>query len=204
MIIKLIQIEETIAKIVDDLGLGDRDIPFESMVEWIVSGLKRIGAYDQFEHKVERITIKDYQGELPSDFYRVNSPKFRVPHRIGHNTITMGYQEGYVDLFYLAMPVDERGYPLVPEEEVFQEALLWLVASKLILRGDGIANKEISFKEADARWKRMMLSARAEATMGDIQSWQRKANDFTKLKHTTNPLRYPGSVGKEQYLNRDN
>lgn len=202
MIIKLIPIEETIAKIVDDLGLGDRDLPIESMIEWINSGLKRIGAYDQFEPKTIMVKISDYRGDLPPDFYRVNSKAFTIPHKIGHNTITMGFRDGSVELRYLAMPVDERGYPLVPEEETFQEALLWLVASKLALR-DELPNKKLDFTYCDQRWQRGMLAARADAMMGDIQFMQRRANDRHKLKYTLNPQRFPGSVGKEQLLNRN-
>ena len=201
MIIRLVPVEETIAKIVDDLGLGDRDIPFESMVEWIASGLKRIGAYDQFEKKVARIKVTDFKGELPSDFYRVNSSLFNEPHKIGNNTVTIGYKTATIDLPYLAMPVDERGFPLVPEEEVFQEALLWLVASKLSLR-DELPNKKLDFVYCDSRWRRFMLSARAEASMGDIQFMQRRGNDFRRMKPSTNPLRNPGSIGAQGYNNR--
>lgn len=199
MIIRLIPVEETLAKIVDDLGLGDRDIPTESMIEWIASGLKRIGAYDQFEKKIARIKVEDYRGQLPADFYRVNSSLFPEPHKIGNNTITIGYKTATIDLPYLAMPVDDRGYPLVPEEEVFQEALMWLVASKLALR-DELPNKKLDFVYCDSRWRRFMLSARAEAMMGDLQFMQRRGNDFRKLKYDTNPKF--GDIGTEGYLNR--
>lgn len=200
MIVRLIPIEETIAKIVDDLGIGDRDIPFESMVEWIASGLKRIGAYNQYEQKVARIKIVDYRGELPSDFYRVNSSLFNEPHRIGNNTITFGYKTATVDLPYLAMPVDERGYPLVPDEEVFNEALMWLVASKLCLRGE-LPNPKMTFEYCDGRWRRFMLAARAEAEMGDKQFMQRRGNDFRKMRYSTNPLN-SGSAGNQEQLRR--
>lgn len=200
MIIKLVPIEETIAKIVDDLNLGDRDIAFESMVEWIASGLKRIGAYDQFEAKVARISVTDFRGQLPADFYRVNSSLFSEPHKIGNNTITIGHKTATIDLPYLAMPVDERGYPLVPEEETYQEALMWLVASKLCLRGE-LPNPKLDFVYCDSRWRRFMLSARAEAYMGDIQFMQRRGNDFRKLKYNTNPQRN-GGIGNEEYFKR--
>lgn len=202
MIVKLIPIEECIAKIVDDLNLGDRDIPVESMIEWINSGLRRIGAYDQFESKRERVKIVDFKGELPSDFYRVDAKKFYEPHKIGHNTITVGFKTGSIELDYLAMPIDERGYPLVPEEQVFQEALLWLVTSKLSLRGE-LTNKQITFEYADTRWRRFMLSARAEANMGDIQFMQKRVNDNRRMKYSVNPL-VTRDFGQQEFLNRDN
>ena len=201
MIVKLVFIEECIAKIVDDLNLGDRDIPFESMVEWIASGLKRIGAYNQFRSVKARLKVVDFRAELPSDFYRVDSTKFFEPHKIGHNTITVGFKAGSIELDYLAMPIDERGYPLVPEEEVFQEALLWLVASKLALRGE-LNNKQLTFEYCDGRWRRFMLSARAEANMGDIQFMQKRVNDSRRMKYSINPL-LDNSFGEQELLNRD-
>ncbi len=201
MIVKLISVEECIAKIVDDLNLGDRDIPFESMVEWINSGLRRIGAYDQFESKKGKIKIVAFKGELPSDFYRMDSKKFCEPHKIGHNTITVGFKTGSIELDYLAMPIDERGYPLVPEEQVFQEALLWLVASKLALRGE-LTNKQLSFDYCDSKWRRWMLSARVEANMGDIQFMQKRVNDGRRMKYSINPLT-TRDFGQQEFLNRD-
>lgn len=202
MIVRLIPIEETIAKIVDDLNIGDKDIPLESIAEWILSGLKRIGAYDQFESKRERVKITDYVGLLPADFYRVDATKLYEPHKVGHNTITVGFKTGSLELDYLAMPIDEKGYPLVPEEEAYQEALLWLVASKLALR-DELTNKQITFEYADTRWRRWMLSARAEANMGDMQFLQKRVNDSRRLKYSLNPL-IERSFGKQEFLNRDN
>lgn len=187
MIVKLIPIEQLLAKISDDLNLGDRDIPVESMIEWIYSGLRRIGAYDQFESKTTRLKIKDYVAELPADFYRVDEVKFMEPHKIGHNILTVGFKTGSLELAYLAMPVDIAGYPLIPEDETYQEALLWLVASKLALRGE-LTNKELSFEYCDARWKRFMLSARAEANMPNLQFMQKIANNQRQLKYSTNPL----------------
>lgn len=200
MIVRLIPIEQTIAKIIDDLDLGDKDIPLESIIEWINSGLRRIGAYDQFEKKVARIRIIDFKGNLPSDFYRIDSRLFTESHRIGHNTITIGHKTATIDLPYLAMPVDERGYPLVPDEEVFQEALLWLVASKLALQ-DKLSNKQLTFEYCDTRWRRFMLSARAEANMGDIQFMQRRVNDSRRLKYSLNPL-FTNTFGQQEFLDR--
>ena len=197
MIVRLVPIEQTIAKIVDDLNLGDKDIPIESIIEWINSGLRRIGAYDQFESKKARVRINDYVSELPSDFYRVDETKFLEPHKVGHNTLTVGFKAGSIDLYYLSMPIDVNGYPLVPEDETYQEALLWLVASKLCLRGELINNK-LDFEYCDNRWRRAMLSARAEAHMAGLQFMQKIVNSNRQLKYSVNPIASQFStVGKQ-------
>nr|DAY15095.1 MAG TPA: hypothetical protein [Caudoviricetes sp.] len=43
----------------------------------------------------------------------------------------MNKKDGYVKLAYKAMPVDERGYPLIPDLASYQEAIYWYVTMKL-------------------------------------------------------------------------
>lgn len=189
MIIKLKPVDEVIAKIIDDLGLGDRDIPFESMVDWIYHGLKVIGAYTQYESKKVRLKIEDYSAQLPHDFYRVDAAKFTEPHKITFSTITVGFRAGSIELDYLSMPVDDRGYPFVPDTPEYDDAFLYLVASKLALRGELLLDKRYDYEYWHQKWVQKSLEARTEADMGDIQFIQRRVNDYTKRVYSVNPLR---------------
>ncbi len=47
-----------------------------------------------------------------------------------------------------------------------------------------------------------MLSARAEANMGDIQFMQKRVNDGRRMRYSLNPLR-DNSFGKQEFLHRD-
>jgi hypothetical protein len=47
------------------------------------------------------------------------------------NYIKLNVETGYLKIAYLAKPVDEEGYPLVPDEESFLEALYWYIIMKL-------------------------------------------------------------------------
>lgn len=202
MIVKLIPIDEVIAKIVDDLGLGDRDIPFESMVDWIYHALRSIGAYSQFDSKCTVLEVNDYRATLPVDFYRVDAAKFTYPHKVTHNSIEVDFRRGSLEIHYLYLPIDNRGYPFVPEDTDYIDALFWYVASRMAMR-DELPNKKLTFEFCDAKWQRLSLSARGSANMGDIQFMQRRGNDFRKMRYNTNPLRnnFKG-VGDQENLRR--
>lgn len=202
MIVRLIPIEHIVRKVVSDFNLGTIDIPWEEMVDWIAYGLNHISAYTQYEPKVKTLLIEDYKAKLPLDFHRVDAARFVLPHRISMDTIYVGCKTGSIDLAYLAMPVDERGFPLVPENTEYQNALYWLITSKMILRGD-IKHKDINFQYADDRWTQAALSARADANLGDLQSMQGRVNDYHKMKYPRNPMRdLFNNIGKEDNLRR--
>jgi hypothetical protein len=203
MIVRLVSSFEVVRKVVDDLGLDQHNIPWESMLDWIAWGLNHIGSYAQYEHKHECVDIANFKGKLPQDFHRVNSTLFLERHKIHMDNIYVDFEEGELKLDYLAMPVDEEGYPLVPDDPTFFQALFYLIASKLILRGD-YTNKELSFQYCDQKWLQLALAARAEAFAPDIQRIADRANDFTNLRYDRNPYRNKfKSIGHKRGLNGD-
>lgn len=203
MIVKLVPIEQLIRKVVSDFSMGSVDVPWEEMVDWVAYGLQHIAAYAQYEPKTATLKIVDYKAQLPKDFFRVNADVFYLPHKITMDTIYVGYKTGDLELQYLALPVDERGFPLIPDSTEYFNALTWLIISKLILRGDFV-HKDINFQYADERWTKGALSARADANMPDLQGMQRRANDYRKMKYPTNAMRDQfRNLGMEDNLRRD-
>jgi hypothetical protein len=187
MITKLVPLEHVVRKVVDDFNLNTTDIPWESMVDWIAYGLTQIGSYAQYAQKSATLTYTNYGALLPGDFHRVDADKFTVPHRVHFDKILFKEKEGTIILHYLAMPTDSRGFPMVPDDNEFINALYWLIISKMILRGD-LKHPEISYQYADDRWTGAIASARAAANMGDIQFLQRRSNNARQMKYDTDPL----------------
>jgi hypothetical protein len=187
MIVRVVPLEQVVRKVVGDFNLHSTDIPWQSMIDWIAYGLNQIGAYAQYESKTILLKYDNYSALLPGDFHRVDADKFTVPHKIQMDMIYFKPKSGEIYLHYLAMPTDERGYPMVPDDNEYLNALYWLIVSKMILRGD-IKHPEISFMYADERWSGAIRSARASANMGDIQAIQRRANNSRQLKYDLDPL----------------
>lgn len=77
------------------------------------------------------------------------------------DNIITNYKDGTLKLQYLAMPTDEEGFPLIPDNESYKEAFFWKVARQLAIRGS-IPNKELSYERCDYEWQFYCGQARAE------------------------------------------
>jgi hypothetical protein len=157
---RLKEVESIISKIVRDLGIGDKEIPYQDYIEWIYEGLQMIGAYSQYKEKIGKIKIEGYQGKLPSDYFSMMANP-GLKYKLSHDTIYVEAKEGEVSINYLALPVDERGYPLIPDNISYDEALKWKVAYMLAIRGD--LPKHLTLEFTQAQWFKYVRQARAVA-----------------------------------------
>lgn len=50
---------------------------------------------------------------------------------ISSNVITFNVKSGEAVIFYNAVPIDEEGFPQIPEDISYQEALMWYITNKI-------------------------------------------------------------------------
>lgn len=200
MIYKLEKIDVVINKIITDLGLGSSEIPEVDFINWIADGLQHIGAYAQFEELPGRIEITDYEGYLPCDFYKLIEVKGCLNHNkslmkeglykitekdynINLDKIITAMETGYVDITYLSLPVDERGYPLIPDDVSFRDALFWKVAYHLAMRDPkSMPNPYMQdMTYCKSKWDFYCVQARTAANMGGLQAHATFAKNWTGL-----------------------
>jgi hypothetical protein len=215
MIYQLEPIQITISKIVRDLGLGDREINWEDFVEWLSEGLKEIGVYYQFTDKQESLTVTDYKAELPCDFYELirimgasastlpmsgneylvgdtdqtitDSSFLTNDYKINHNIITVGFKTGTVTILYKGFPIDQEGFPMIPDNVEFRRALFWKVVFQLGIQGFTFKNQLLNNLEYTGRkWGTAKLSARAEGLMPDPMMYERLKNNWLRIIPTNN------------------
>lgn len=118
------------------------DIPFEVVVDYTVEFIRIAGVPKVFVEKTEKVEIKDYRGVLPCDYYQIIQVRllgkekrvraFRystdsfhmsnikpsdsdLTYKIQGSCIFTSIRNGVVEIAYQAMPLDEEGYPLIPE-----------------------------------------------------------------------------------------
>lgn len=126
------------------------DIPFETVVDYAVDFIRIVGTPRSFLEKTAEIEIKDYRGMLPCDYYQVlqvrtiDSEKgmgaFRystdtfhmsntkpdyggLTYKIQGGCIITSIPKGTIEIAYKAMPIDEEGYPLIPDNSAYSRAL---------------------------------------------------------------------------------
>jgi hypothetical protein len=103
-------------------------------------------------------------------------------YRVNHDTVTATFCNGMIALRYLAIPVDQTGYPKVPDDTAFQEALMWRCAEKLAMRGHQFKNPQLNNIEyAKFYWNKYCMQARGNANAPEPDMVQRLANMWNQL-----------------------
>lgn len=49
-----------------------------SAIEWAFQAVRKIGAVEQYDRDIDVISIEDYKGELPSDYYRIQLMAYKL------------------------------------------------------------------------------------------------------------------------------
>lgn len=65
----------------------------------------------------------DSKGKLPEDYVEDNNRESDFTYKIQGNKIYTSFREGTIEMSYMAMPMDEEGYPMIPDNSKFTRAL---------------------------------------------------------------------------------
>lgn len=142
-----------IQRIADDLANHPmlRDISFDRIINYTQELMQIIGSPKMFLEKTEKVEIKDYRGELPCDFIEVIQVRgtrheclpdeyvatANTFHTTEHKNHTIGLptykiqggviitsrEEDTIEVSYRAIPVDEDGWPMLPNNAAFIRAV---------------------------------------------------------------------------------
>jgi|694.fasta_scaffold48943_12 hypothetical protein len=202
---KYIPVDRIIENVYMNHGFQN-DFEWTDALEWIGKALKLMSAPEIYIQKVECITIENYRGELPSDLLQIdmfkeksNSLPMRytgdpffinlhcsecpnlssscdITYKLNNNYIYTSFDEGEVLLSYTAFPVDDRGFPLVPDDEAFVEALEWYVAYRIAYKlwlNDRLSDKKLQFINKEKDWYMGKAITRTKRlTKDQLESWK--------------------------------
>lgn len=136
----------SIKQIADDLYDNPllQDISFERIINYALRLMNIIGCPRIFVDRIVHINIKDYRAELPCDFlniiqvksedgrcYKYTTDSFHMEtvennyltYKIQNNYIYTSNREGTIIVAYKAFLLDQDGFPLIPDNSSFIEAL---------------------------------------------------------------------------------
>jgi hypothetical protein len=100
---------------------------------------------------------------------------------IDYDYIKTSFPTGQICLTYMAFPVDEECFPLVPDDISYKEAMFWYIYKQLLLGGWDKPTNKIDYNFADQKWSKYCSQARANATFPDIDKMQSFMNQWVRL-----------------------
>jgi hypothetical protein len=105
---------------------------------------------------------------------------------INNDNITLSVQEGDVCLSYLAYPLDEEGFPLIPENVSFKEAVKKYLTMKLDYQQwrQDPSNSGLNrlYEHSEREWAWYVAQAGNKAKMPNISQMESLKNQMIKLK----------------------
>lgn len=182
MEVSTVSINQLIYRIQDEFEFNDSSWKSKAK-RAIARGLDYIGSGIMVERVSEILTVENYKAEMPCDIKFLECIKYdgyfigpinnsdnidtSVVHPSASAYIDPGYikttfEEGEIVVYYKRIPVDDDGYPYIPNDEILKEALVWRAVYGLLLAG--YKHHTISsYLEARAAWDQLKEEARIHA-----------------------------------------
>lgn len=97
------------------------------------------------------------------------------------NFIHFTFEEGVVGLSYMAINLDDNGYPTIPDDISYKEAVTWYIIQKLMLGGYKHIDPSLTFFTSRQLWLQYCSQARNKAMMQDLGDLERFKNNWVRL-----------------------
>jgi hypothetical protein len=140
---------------------GIHRIDFYDAVEWAGEAIELIGSVFTLKDDHACIKIEDYKGKLPCNLFLLMGTReyqYKYPMRYSTDTfhhalvcqeinsncagaditysinddyMFTSFQEGTVEISYKAIPTDDQGYPLIPDDIKFVQAVTHYILERL-------------------------------------------------------------------------
>lgn len=206
--IRYISIKQVIDDVLDHPLL--KDVSFERAVNHVVHFIRIVGMPKAFNEKTDLVTIDDYRGLLPCDlesiiqvrthdecskiyqvfrystdsFHMSNNKQnsFDLTYKVQGNIIYTSMKEGTIEIAYRAMAVDSEGYPLIPDNSSYINALEAYIKKKCftVLFDTGKITPQV-FNQACQDYAWAVGQAQSDLVRPSIDEMQSITNSFNTL-----------------------
>lgn len=141
-----------------------------------------LGLYNQyFSVDIRKLANKCF--EVGQRYVYTDGEYFKIE----NGWFKTSFQKGEVNITYKKFPTDDEGFPLVPEEESYREALFWYVAWKYFyIKKIEASNADFNkfnhlSLEAEQKWHWYCGQAGSEALMPDLFTLENIKRNFISL-----------------------
>ena len=138
----------SIKQILDDLLAHPllRDLSLERALDHAIHFMRIVGMPKMFLEKVVKVPLREYRAQLPDDYYNIiqvreansnitlqhtidshhmgdDKNSLAPSYRIQGNIIYSSLRDKELEVSYKALPIDEEGFPMLPDNSSFIKAL---------------------------------------------------------------------------------
>ena len=115
--------------------------------------------------QLKTINASSYGG---GDYYVIN-PDY----------IQTSFEKGTIKVHYTAYPICDDGYPKVPDNIYYKQALEWYIIRQMIM--GGYTHPFINWQFADVQWKKYCVSAQNDAAYPSIDKFESFKNMWVRM-----------------------
>lgn len=128
-------------------------------------------------------SFQQLQGTGSGDPVKTNniSYDYKETYHLNGNVLKTSFEAGLLLIAYKGLPLDQDGYPLVPDDVAFKEACSWHIIKKLALQG---RTNNIDYELAEQKWLKRATQARNRMNMPDQDEYEKFLQSWTKMVET--------------------
>ena len=89
------------------------------------------------------------------------------------------FADGCVRIHYDTVPLDTEGFPLIPDNEAYKEAIYWYVRAQMI--GAGWEDKVFTYQQCEQRWELYASRAKGQISYPSVDAMEMRVNTFTRF-----------------------
>ena len=127
--------------------------------------------------------FKDNSDNIFTNLSAATDNAFQVPtYDVNNNFLTLNYKEGKVCIAYIAKPIDKNGFPLIPDDISYKQAVTKYCMYKLDYREwrkGKLGDKQ--FQYSDREWMFYCGQAKGSANMPSVDMLERIKHQWIKL-----------------------
>lgn len=204
------------------------DLTLEAIIQYTVDFIGIVGLPAIYYDKVDTVDISNYRAVLPCDLIAIRQVKdaksnislrattdtFHLIHdgknptmreegtfKTQGNIIYTSFKEGKIAIAYRAIPVDEEGLPMIPDNSIFLKALeLYIKKEWFTIQFDmgKIASAVLHNIQQEYAWRVGQLNT--EFTLPSVSEMEAISNMMSQLIPRTNEFRKGfKSLGNREY-----
>jgi hypothetical protein len=201
-----ISVKYVVSKLYRDLRLEDPNYELD-IIEWCGEALSFIGAGSQLVKYVTEQPIISFKAKLPSDMFALHQVMYKensddnpivvsrndttfpdeidgdrqeVSYTINGEYVIFSKETGTAYISYRGIAVDGEGYPLVPDNQYYKEALFWYCFKHILMLGYK-SPAGIDYPFAESKWLFYCTAARNKANYPSIDEYEQFKNSWTGL-----------------------